>query len=222
VTSRGRGVVARSALAARLGDGAPQASPVRISSTSEAVTNAQGLLDPTKGPATLSYTGTGPAPTIVLDYGREVGGLPFFNVGAVTPGAGATSVTLRSAYSEAREFLWTYGNTTLSVPAVAGDTNIKVGSVANFVVGGTLKVDDETATIAAIGTQSRSTTLFSSASAGNANVKVPLARRTRVACSSSRKRSTSVVLPMPASPWPKRHACSGFATAGNSRQHPAR
>jgi hypothetical protein len=155
-----------------LGDGAPQASPVRISSTSGAVTGAEGLVDPSKGPARLSYDGTGPAPTILLDYAREVGGLPFFNVGTVTPGTGATSVTLRSAYSETREFMWTYGNATLSVPAVPGDVNIKVGSVANFVVGGALKVDEETATIAAIGTQSRNTTLFSPASAGDTNVKV--------------------------------------------------
>jgi hypothetical protein len=155
-----------------LGDGAPDARPVRISSTSGAVTGAQGLVDPSKGPATITWDGTGLAPTVVLDYGREVGGLPFFDVGAVTPGTGATSVTLRSAYSETHEFLWSYGNATLSVPAVVGDVNIKVGSVANFVVGGTLKVDDETATIAAVGTQSRSTTLFSPASAGDTNVKV--------------------------------------------------
>ena len=155
-----------------LGDGALQASPVRISSTSGAVSNAEGLVDPSKGPVRLSYDGTGEAATILLDYGREVGGLPFFNVGAVTPADGATSVTLRSAYSETREFMWSYSNTTLSVPAVAGDVNIKVGSVGNFVVGGTLKVDEETATIAAIGTQSRNTTLFVPASAGDTNVKV--------------------------------------------------
>jgi alpha-L-rhamnosidase len=106
-----------------LGDGALQASPVRISSTSGAVTNAQGLVDPSKGPATITWDGTGLAPLILLDYGREVGGLPFFNVGAVTPGSGTTSVTLRAAYSETREFMWTYGNTTLSVPAVAGDVD---------------------------------------------------------------------------------------------------
>jgi hypothetical protein len=155
-----------------LGDGAPQARPVRIASVSGAVTNAGGLVDPSKGPAKLTWDGTGPAPLILLDYGREVGGLPFFDVGALMPAGGATSVTLRSAYSETREFMWTYGNSTLSVPAAAGDTNIKVGSVANFVVGGTLQVDDETATIAAIGTQSRNTTLFSPASAGDTNVKV--------------------------------------------------
>jgi hypothetical protein len=155
-----------------LGDGAPQASPVRIASASGTVRNAEGLVDPSKGPATLTWDGTGAAPVILLDYGREVGGLPFFDVGAVAPGSGATSVTLRAAYSETREFMWSYGNTTLSVPAVAGDVNIKVGGVGNFVVGGTLRVDDETATIAAIGTQSRTTTLFSPASAGDTNVKV--------------------------------------------------
>jgi hypothetical protein len=155
-----------------LGDGALDAKPVRIASTSGAVTNAQGLVDPSSGPARLSWDGTGLAPLILLDYGREVGGLPFFNVGAVSPAAGATSVTLRAGYSETREFMWSYGSSTLSVPAVAGDVNIKVGSVGNFVVGGTLRVDDETATIAAIGTQSRTTTLFAPASAGDTNVKV--------------------------------------------------
>ena len=155
-----------------IGNGAADATPVRISSVSGDVRNAAGLVDATRGPATLTWDGTGPAPLVVLDYGREVGGLPFFNVGAVTPAAGATSVSLRSAYSEAREFLWSYGNTTLSVPAGAGATNIKVGSVANFVVGGAVDVGGERATIAAIGTSSRSTTLFAPASAGDTNLKV--------------------------------------------------
>ena len=143
-----------------------------VSSTSGAVTNAQGLVDPSAGPATLTYTAGQPAPTVVLDYGREVGGLPFFNVGAVTPSGTATAVSLRAAYSETRQYLWTNGSTTLSLAAAAGDTSVKVGSVSNFVVGDTLKVDNESATIAAVGTQSRSTTLFSAAAAGATNVKV--------------------------------------------------
>src|SRR5215211_9361365 len=155
-----------------LGDGAPDATPVRISSTIGDVTNAKGLVQRSKKPTTLTYTAGRPAPTIVLDYGRDVGGLPFFNVGAVTPGGGASSVSLRAAYSETLQFLWSYGNSTLSIAAAAGDTNIKLGSVANFVVGGTLKVDDETATIAAVGTQSRSTTLFAPAAAGDTNIKL--------------------------------------------------
>jgi hypothetical protein len=155
-----------------LGDGKPDADPVRVVSTSGAVTNAKGLVNRSKKPTTVSYAAGHPAPTIVLDYGREVGGLPFFDVGRVTPEAGASSVPLRAAYSETLQFLWSYGNSTLSVAAAAGDTNLKVGSVANFVVGGTLEVDDETATIAAVGTQSRSTTLFAPAAAGDTNIKV--------------------------------------------------
>jgi alpha-L-rhamnosidase len=89
-----------------LGDGALQARPVRIASSSGAVTNAEGLVDASTGPARLSWDGMGPAPTILLDYGREVGGLPYFDVGAVTPAGGATSVTLRSAYSETRGFMF--------------------------------------------------------------------------------------------------------------------
>jgi hypothetical protein len=155
-----------------LGDGAPVVTPVRIASTSGAVTNARGLVDPSKGPATFTFTPGEDAPTIVLDYGREFGGLPYFDVSGVAPSGGATSVNLRAGYSETYEFMWSYGNTTLSIAAAPGDTNIKVGGVGNFVVGGELKVDEETATIAAIGTQSRNTTLFASAAAGDTNVKV--------------------------------------------------
>src|SRR4051794_5394756 len=155
-----------------LGTGSLDAMPVRITSTSGDVANAQGLVDPSKGPATLSWNGSGAAPQVVLDYGREVGGLPFFNVGGVTPAGTATSVTVRSAYSETLGFMWTAGRTTLSLPAAAGDTNLKVGGVGNFIPGQTLKLDSETATITAVGTQSRSTTLFAAATAGDANVKV--------------------------------------------------
>jgi hypothetical protein len=155
-----------------LGNGKPDAPAVRVVSTSGAITNAQGLVNRSKKPTTLTYTPGHPAPTIVLDYGREVGGLPFFDVGRVTPEPGASSVSLRAAYSETLQFLWSYGSSTLSIAAAAGDTNLKVGSVANFVVGGRLKVDDETATIASVGTQSRSTTLFAPAAAGDTNIKV--------------------------------------------------
>ena len=114
-----------------LGTGELSTRPARVNAVSGDVTNAEGLVDPAKGPAKLTYSGTGPVPTIILEYGREVGGLPYFTASAVS-GAG---VTLRAAYSEAREFLWTPGNSTLSLAAPAGATNVKVGSVANFLVG---------------------------------------------------------------------------------------
>ena len=155
-----------------LADGASDVTPVRVTSTSGDVTNPQGLVDPSKGPTTLNWTAGTPAPIIVLDYGREVGGLPYFNVGSATPVAPATSVSLRSAYSETLQYLYTAGSSTLALPAAAGDTNIKLGSVANFLVGDTIKVDQESAKIAAVGTQARSTTLFTAAAAGDTNVKV--------------------------------------------------
>ena len=70
-----------------LGTGELTAKPVRINAVSGDVSNADGLVDPAKGPARLTYSGTGPVPTIILDYGREVGGLPFFTASAVTPAA---------------------------------------------------------------------------------------------------------------------------------------
>src|SRR4051812_19457555 len=68
-----------------IGTGAADVTPVRVAGVSGAVTNAEGLVDPSKGPARLTYTAGGPAPLVVLDYGREVGGLPFFTASAVTP-----------------------------------------------------------------------------------------------------------------------------------------
>ena len=78
-----------------LGTGELTAKPVRINATSGDVTNAEGLVDPAKGPAKLTYTAGGRVPTIILDYGREVGGLPFFTATAVSDGG----VTLRAAYT---------------------------------------------------------------------------------------------------------------------------
>ncbi len=155
-----------------IGTGTADVAPVRIASVSGSVTNAEGLVDPSKGPVTLTYAAGGQAPVVILDYGREVGGLPFFTASAVTPAPTGTSVTLRSAYSETRQFLYSAGNTTLTLPAAAGDTNLKVAGVNNFIAGDTLRIGADTATITAVGTQARSTTLFAAAAAGATNVKV--------------------------------------------------
>ena len=88
---------------------------------------------------------------------------------APSPAGGAT---LRAAYSEAREFLWTPGATTLFTPAAAGDTNLKVASAANFVVGDTLTLGGASVKITAVGTQGRATTLAAAAAAGATNIRV--------------------------------------------------
>src|ERR671923_669393 len=127
-----------------LGDGASQTSPVRISSTSGAVTNAQGLVDPSKGPARLTWDGTGLAPLILLDYGREVGGGMRIDTGGTTE-----SVTVTNVGTQGR-------NTTLAAAAAAGATNIKVASVTGMSAGDTIHVDTgaarETRPIASVGT----------------------------------------------------------------------
>ena len=142
-----------------LGTGKPDAAPVRVVSTSGAHHERAGSRPPVQEADDPHLHHGRPAPTIVLDYGREVGGLrSSTSLGSLRPTVPRRSPCARP-YSETLQFLWSYGNSTLSVAAAAGDTNLKLGSVANFVVGVTLEVDDETATIAAVGTQSRSTTL---------------------------------------------------------------
>ncbi len=62
--------------------------------------------------------------------------------------------------------------TTLSAPAAAGATNVKVPSVAGFAAGQKLQLEDETATVSNVGTPATATSLASTAAAGDTNVKV--------------------------------------------------
>ena len=71
--------------------------PLRVESTSGQVTNADAPIAGHNGFATLTWGGVGSAPTIVLDYGRDVGGLPVFVVSAVSG-----TPRLQAIYSEAK------------------------------------------------------------------------------------------------------------------------
>ena len=75
----------------------PVAGPVRIVSTSGNVVNAEALLHPAPGRVAILTRSAGDTePTnIVLDYGIEVGGVPSFDVVAVSG-----SPELRASYSE--------------------------------------------------------------------------------------------------------------------------
>lgn len=79
--------------------------PLRVESTSGQVTNADALIAGHDGFATLTWGGVGSAPTIVLDYGRDVGGLPVFEVSAVS---GAPR--LQAIYSKAEQWLLPTGD----------------------------------------------------------------------------------------------------------------
>ena len=78
---------------------APQAvevRPLRVVTTTGEVTNPNALLAGGSGQTTLTYPSGGTAPTLVLDYGRDVGGYVNFTV-ASAPGP----TTLQASYSEA-------------------------------------------------------------------------------------------------------------------------
>ena len=77
---------------------------------------------------------------VVLDYGQEVGGTPYVNVSANTPTAPATSNNLRISTSEALPFLNANTTTSLARDAAAGDSNVKVASVAPFYVGSPITI----------------------------------------------------------------------------------
>jgi hypothetical protein len=100
-----------------LGPATSHVTPVRVVSTAGQVSNAQGLVDPSHGPATLSYSPGGKPPVVLLDYGKDVGGLPYFQVNAAS---GAP--TLRAAYSEAEQFAGPDGDGVTPLPRPGLDT----------------------------------------------------------------------------------------------------
>jgi hypothetical protein len=81
-------------------------TPVAVTRTSGSVTNATALTSQGTGSATLRTTSTASPATIVLDFGKEVGGTPRATVSASTPSSGSSN-TLRIATSEALPFLTT-------------------------------------------------------------------------------------------------------------------
>ncbi len=155
-----------------LADDAATLQPVKVT-TSGNVTNAQALASGS-GTATLTNVAGQAPPMIVLDYGKEVGGLPFFGVNSVSPVAPATSVTMRAGYSEAQQYLLGAApSTALTSAAAAGDTNVKVAGTANFFPGAPANIDGEQVTLTTVGSAAASnTSLAAPAAAGDTNVNV--------------------------------------------------
>ncbi|MCZ7422102.1 hypothetical protein O7605_21650 [Verrucosispora sp. WMMA2121] len=78
--------------------------PVQIVRTSGSVTNAGALIGQGSGSTTLRTTSSSSPATVVLDFGKEVGGNPYASVSSSTP-SGGSSNTLRVTTSEALPFL---------------------------------------------------------------------------------------------------------------------
>ncbi|MFC1408629.1 alpha-L-rhamnosidase C-terminal domain-containing protein [Streptacidiphilus sp. N1-12] len=88
--------------------------PASVLSTSGTVSGAQNLVCGGSGTATLSLVSGGAAPSIVLDYGRNVGGVPYFSVQSESG-----SPTLQAGYSQSKGYLTPTGDA--ATPWAEGD-----------------------------------------------------------------------------------------------------
>ena len=84
-----------------------QVCPTAVYSTSGTVSGASTLLCGGSADATLTYVSGGTAPTIVYDYGKEVGGVPYFYVSSESG-----SPTLQAGYSESSLYISPTGDGT--------------------------------------------------------------------------------------------------------------
>ena len=96
---------------------APDVHPVRIVSTAGSVSGAATLVGSGVGRATLTMTPGGRSPVIVVDYGQDVGGIPYF----VVQSESGTPL-LHSAYSEGLQYLGPQGDQT-PPNSPTGDSN---------------------------------------------------------------------------------------------------
>jgi alpha-L-rhamnosidase len=81
--------------------GSANLTPVRVVSVSGTVTNPGAVVAGGRGDTTLTRSAGDTGPTdIVLDYGRDIGGIPSFTVAAASG-----SPTMEAGYSEAAEFI---------------------------------------------------------------------------------------------------------------------
>jgi hypothetical protein len=90
----------------------PLLLPLKVVSTSGNVQNADALVEAHEGYTTLTMAAGGAAPMIILDYGRDVGGLPVFEVTAVSG-----TPKLQALYSEAQAYLLPAGDGASLLPA---------------------------------------------------------------------------------------------------------
>ena len=90
--------------------------PVAVVSTSGPVSGAGSLVSG-QGQVTLTDRAGGPVPALVVDYGEDVGGIPFFDVESVR---GTPSLT--AAYSEGRHYLSPQGDQAPSASPAGDDS----------------------------------------------------------------------------------------------------
>lgn len=120
------------------GSGEMLLRPINVESTSGQVTNAEALVAGNEGAATLTMVQGGTTPMIILDYGRDIGGNPVFDVVSVTG-----TPTLRAIYSEGQPYLLPDGDG--AAPSGGGVVGGRVGNlsfVGNLGAGDLSRVND--------------------------------------------------------------------------------
>jgi hypothetical protein len=117
------------------------------------VSNARGLTADGHGDTTLTVPPGGAPAAVLLDYGVDVEGSPYLNVGSYSGTALAASL----AFTEAKGYLRTPGSSTLAAAAAAGAATITVApgtrrSPLTFAAGDTVTVGSpaETGTIVSV------------------------------------------------------------------------
>ncbi|MEV6641685.1 alpha-L-rhamnosidase C-terminal domain-containing protein [Amycolatopsis sp. NPDC051371] len=115
-----------------LGPSTPDVHPARAEGRGD-VKHPQSLVN-SHGPATTLTTVAGGTPaSVLLDFGKEVGGTPYLDLTRVTGSPTLTLVT-----SEARQYIRTPASTTVPAVAPGGSTQIPLASAANLETGNTI------------------------------------------------------------------------------------
>ena len=94
----------------------PVVHPVRVVATSGRVSGAASLIHAGVGRATLTRTSRGPTPSVILDYGHDVGGIPYVTVHSVSG-----TPFLRISYSEGRQWASSANGDVTPSNSMAGD-----------------------------------------------------------------------------------------------------
>jgi hypothetical protein len=136
-----------------LGPSTPQVAPVDAESRGS-VSHLRTLVKGTGTPATLTTVAGETPASVVLDFGKDVAGTPYFDVTAVE---GTPTLTLVTG--EARQYLRRPAATTVAAAAAAGATEAVLASTANLEVGNTITfgtgTEAQTRTIVAFDTAAR-------------------------------------------------------------------
>lgn len=137
----------------------PTVAPVDVDSRGD-VANARTLVKDMGRAAVLTTTAGQTPASFVLDFGKDIAGVPFVDVTSVN-GAAPVSLTLNTA--EARQYLRRAAVTTVTTTATAGATTIALASAANLEAGNSITFgtgsDAQTATITAFDTTTRTVTI---------------------------------------------------------------